>query len=318
MVNGAVMLPSAKLVSVIHLIQRLCFSIFSIFFTRMVKVPWWKTPLKCLPSSFAAGCRDPGGIPNSERSQTTGPYRVGSQVTYTCNSCYEGGGTINCQSNNEWSQFPSCNCRCFPQNYYLSTYPQIIWSIMKFKKMSVFGTTLKTKKHFNIRCIIIVAYADLKSLHENTSYIIIEELILAVVSCGNPPSVANSARQPTFGPNTCNSAYTYSCASGYNLEGNTRVTCGTDRRWSQAPFCRQGTFYELILAIYIYPSLNEWKSIHQYAFLVWQALTAICVRFHDPGPGPGPGSGKWVSREGGVSHGPRNASRTDPGIWGYI
>ena len=59
---------------------------------------------------FLEVCSDPGDIPNAQRSGTAGSYPVNSQVAYTCNQCYTGGGAITCQTNREWSQRPSCSC----------------------------------------------------------------------------------------------------------------------------------------------------------------------------------------------------------------
>ena len=56
-------------------------------------------------------CQDPGQVANAIRSGTAGPYPINSQVTYTCNNCFFGGGTITCQPNGQWTQTVQCSSK---------------------------------------------------------------------------------------------------------------------------------------------------------------------------------------------------------------
>ena len=51
-------------------------------------------------------CQDPGQIAYARRTGEN--FQVGSRVTYECNECYRGGGSITCLSNVQWSARPSC------------------------------------------------------------------------------------------------------------------------------------------------------------------------------------------------------------------
>ena len=53
-------------------------------------------------------CNDPGGVDNAVRGGSSWPYTVGRTFTYTCESCYTGGGFITCERNGQWTQKPSC------------------------------------------------------------------------------------------------------------------------------------------------------------------------------------------------------------------
>lgn len=54
-------------------------------------------------------CNEPGGRPFSTRTGALFPYHVGDEVTYTCDSCYTGGGTITCLNNGRWSGDVACS-----------------------------------------------------------------------------------------------------------------------------------------------------------------------------------------------------------------
>ena len=56
-------------------------------------------------------CQDPGQVADSVRSGSVGPYPINSRVTYTCNNCYVGGGTITCQPNGQWTQTVVCRSK---------------------------------------------------------------------------------------------------------------------------------------------------------------------------------------------------------------
>ena len=56
---------------------------------------------------LVVNCGDPGTVINARR--TGNDFRMGQQVTYACNNCYFGGGTITCQANGRWTNLPTCS-----------------------------------------------------------------------------------------------------------------------------------------------------------------------------------------------------------------
>ena len=59
-----------------------------------------------------ATCSDPGEVRNAVRTGHQAPYTLNSRVTYTCNICYSGQGTITCRSNGQWGRKPTCTGKC--------------------------------------------------------------------------------------------------------------------------------------------------------------------------------------------------------------
>ena len=54
-------------------------------------------------------CGDPPEVPNATRDRGSGPFPVGTVVTYTCHADFDGWGYITCQPNGQWSlQRPTC------------------------------------------------------------------------------------------------------------------------------------------------------------------------------------------------------------------
>ena len=68
---------------------------------------------------FAGTCRAPSNVVNAVRSGTEWPYDANSQVTYTCDSCPSGGGTINCQNNGQWTEKTKCTGGLNQNKYHL-------------------------------------------------------------------------------------------------------------------------------------------------------------------------------------------------------
>ena len=62
----------------------------------------------CLIFLADATCNNPGELRNAKRTGDQAPYTLNSRVTYTCNICYSGQGTITCRSNGQWSRKPTC------------------------------------------------------------------------------------------------------------------------------------------------------------------------------------------------------------------
>ena len=58
-------------------------------------------------------CPEPSGIDNAVRSAPSTQYEVGTNVTYTCDQCYTGGGTSTCECNRKWSPVEECSSELF-------------------------------------------------------------------------------------------------------------------------------------------------------------------------------------------------------------
>ena len=96
---------------------------------------------------FLVTCQDPGQVADSVRSGSVGPYPINSRVTYTCNNCYVGGGTITCQPNGQWTQTVVCR----------SKLQLLLWSIPIFYQ--TFHLYI-----FNVEIVCITYLSNLKSL----------------------------------------------------------------------------------------------------------------------------------------------------------
>ena len=58
--------------------------------------------------------------------------------------------------------------------------------------------------------------------------------------CSSPGTIQNGFLQPTRATYACNDAITFTCNSGYQLEGETTLTCLSNNRWSGSiPRCVQ-------------------------------------------------------------------------------
>ena len=67
----------------------------------------------------------------------------------------------------------------------------------------------------------------------------------AAINCGTPSELDNGA--VTFTSTTFQSQATFTCDSGYSLEGSSSRTCQSDGTWSgQTPVCNRGIYvYQL-------------------------------------------------------------------------
>ena len=65
-----------------------------------------------------------------------------------------------------------------------------------------------------------------------------------ICQCGNPPIVTNANTNPSSGPYNCGTTVSYSCFSGYILQGNNQLRCNRNsRQWDgNTPFCQRGPF----------------------------------------------------------------------------
>ena len=84
-------------------------------------------------------------------------------------------------------------------------------------------------------CLVFYkTFMSSKSFNSNTFI-----LLLTECTCGNPPTIQNGFSNPNRGPLNCGSSVDYSCNSGYNLQGNTRVFCDQNGQWGSTPSCQQ-------------------------------------------------------------------------------
>ena len=59
------------------------------------------------------GCGQPPTILNARRSGNN--FALNAVITYTCDPCYQGGGTIRCQPNGQWTRQLFCTCEWNPR-----------------------------------------------------------------------------------------------------------------------------------------------------------------------------------------------------------
>ena len=58
------------------------------------------------------------------------------------------------------------------------------------------------------------------------------------ISCGPPPDAPANGQNGTFNNTTFMSTVTYSCNTGYNLQGSSTLTCNASGQWSPSvPTC---------------------------------------------------------------------------------
>ena len=74
--------------------------------------------------------------------------------------------------------------------------------------------------------------------------------LFPVVNCGNPGTPSNGRR--TGSSTTYNSVVTYTCNTGYTLQGSNRRTCQSNGQWSGSlPRCNRKFCFVLIVSGYI-------------------------------------------------------------------
>ena len=62
---------------------------------------------------YVSGCHIPEELENAVKTVFNTSYRFGTNVTYTCDECYTGGGISTCQANDaQWSSVPKCTGKC--------------------------------------------------------------------------------------------------------------------------------------------------------------------------------------------------------------
>ena len=59
-------------------------------------------------SGLCLGCPVPEELDNATMTVSDKSYSFGSNITYTCNECYTGGGVSMCEDNATWSSVPEC------------------------------------------------------------------------------------------------------------------------------------------------------------------------------------------------------------------
>ena len=170
-------------------------------------------------------------LPNPSNGQVTfssGVF-VGSRATYTCDSGYliSGQSTRTCQGDGTWTgTAPTCRIiRCGdlsnPSNGRVSISDNIVGGIATYRCNS--GYSLDG--------------SETRICQNDGSWSGNAPTCVRIV-CSNLPNPANG--QVTFSSGvSVGSRATYTCDSGYFIEGQSTRTCQADGRWTgRAPFCR--------------------------------------------------------------------------------
>ena len=153
-------------------------------------------------------------------------YRLYSCLVH----CYQ----KRCINNINWS------CKWFSSFYLFSL--QFVWTAVH-RLLFLGRPTFNKNQHLN--------YSKLKFTMDG---IVFSETFLNFLSllwsisvdtdicqCGNPPIVTNANRNPSSGPYNCGTTVSYSCFSGYTLQGNNQLRCNPiTRQWDGIPpFCQR-------------------------------------------------------------------------------
>jgi len=185
---------------------------------------WSGSNLVCVKVS----CGTPPTISNSKRSGSTYTYQA--SVTYSCNTGYQktsGSTTRTCGSNKAWS---GSNLVCSkvscgdPGNVALA-------------KKSGSSYVYQAKVTYTCNSGYEVKSGNAQRTCGSNKAWSGSKPVCGKVSCGNPGTVANSAKSGTsylYGDKV-----THTCSSGYELKsGHLQRTCGANKAWSGTkPVC---------------------------------------------------------------------------------
>ena len=96
------------------------------------------------------------------------------------------------------------------------------------------------------------------------------------MTCPDPARLLNGQQSPAFGPYNCNAVLTYTCNSGYTLQGNNRITCGTSGQWSSPiPTCSAACEYPCCQS-----ELNLLTAKEEFCSTDLWNFTGVCVSRH--------------------------------------
>ncbi|XP_060580368.1 sushi, von Willebrand factor type A, EGF and pentraxin domain-containing protein 1-like [Ruditapes philippinarum] len=179
------------------------------------------------PTCDIIECADLPDFPNGNMVMSGKTY--GQTVSYTCNQGYilDGATTLKCEENGWSNSPPTCKLQgdCGPlQN---PTYGYITFTL---------GTAYLSKATYV--CYIgykLTGNAERECQADNTWSG--SSVTCVNVDCGQPPSPGEG--QVSYGSGTTyGRVATYTCNSGYDLIGQTSVTCQNNGSWSNVPVCR--------------------------------------------------------------------------------
>ena len=180
-----------------------------------------------LPSCNIVSCGSPDSISNG--SLTGRVFTYNSSVTYKCDIGFNliGDSTLSCLSSGVWSSSaPSCNLVSCGNPLHVDN-------------GILMGSVFTYNQHVQYRCqpgymlngendFICLANGSWSPSWPNCSR----------VSCGNPGFVGNGSVTAVSGDFLFQSTVSFSCNSGFDLFGQSRISCLANHNWSApAPLC---------------------------------------------------------------------------------
>ncbi|KFM77244.1 Sushi, von Willebrand factor type A, EGF and pentraxin domain-containing protein 1, partial [Stegodyphus mimosarum] len=169
-------------------------------------------------------------VKNPKHGRTIGSnYTYGSKLEFKCNSKYkiDGPESVVCLSNKKWSK-PAPKCRRF-----LCDTPSIVPNSHIPVGPYVVGQTIDYSCDEGY-----VLEGNQTAICDSNGQWLQQRTKCKPVDCGAPPGVNNS-EIVTEGGWKLGGKVTYSCDYGYHLRGAVSVSCGTDGKWSEPPYCEE-------------------------------------------------------------------------------
>ncbi|KAM4706820.1 sushi, von Willebrand factor type A, EGF and pentraxin domain-containing protein 1 [Discoglossus pictus] len=183
----------------------------------------WSRPL---PVCEETRCKAPHTLENGHVYY--GNLTVGSLVKFQCNDGYflDGEEQAECTTNGHWSQpVPVCKPNPCPVPFVIPENAVLTETDFYVGQ----NVSIKCRKGYHLQGQpVITCNAD-----ESWTY---TDAKCEKISCGLPIHVQNALVRGTF--HHYGDMVTYSCSSGYMLEGSFRSVCLGNRTWSTPPTCK--------------------------------------------------------------------------------
>ncbi|XP_066271288.1 complement receptor type 1-like [Branchiostoma lanceolatum] len=186
------------------------------------------------PTCNRVQCPPLGALTNGARTPSTEARNCQDVVTFTCDQCYNlaGSTSATCQANGQWSaNLPTCNrVQCPPLGAPTN------------------GARTPSTEARNCQDVVTFTCDQCYNLAGSTSATCQANGLWSAnlptcnrVQCPPLSAPTNGARTPSTGARNCQDVVTFTCNTGYVLNGATSVTCQADTTWTApVPTCTRG------------------------------------------------------------------------------
>ncbi|XP_074650374.1 sushi, von Willebrand factor type A, EGF and pentraxin domain-containing protein 1-like [Tubulanus polymorphus] len=180
----------------------------------------WETAPACNP----VNCGVPPPITNGDRTVPPATT-LNNEVTYTCSPSYImiGSNKVTCPNDGQWPAPPKCQVQFCGQ-------PP---AINNGRFIATGQREIDSAQYSCLPGFILTGNNILYCLASRTWTSPAPTCVAK--DCGNPPDVAFSTKTSTG--NSFGSTTTYTCNPGYQLQGQSVITCETTSLWSPRPTC---------------------------------------------------------------------------------